>query len=91
MKYQIQSWMHKTLKQLLLIIIIPTIFWGLLAYSIFLYYYHGDMTLEGIIPGLVFPFWLSHLFLLIGYILTMMLVYLLVRKKEIEKEFWKTP
>ncbi|MCK5261232.1 MAG: hypothetical protein KAJ44_03550 [Thermoplasmatales archaeon] len=81
--------MHKNLKDLLKIIVIPTVFFGVLTYWIFEYFYHGDMTLEGLSPEAVFPFWVSHLFLLWGYMVTMLTAYFVIRKKDIVREAWK--
>jgi len=75
--------MHKHLKDLLNIIVIPTVFFGILTYWILQYYYHGDMTLEGYFPGMMFPFWVSHLILLTGHIITMVTVYFAIHQRDV--------
>ena len=82
--------MHENLKALVVVILIPTIIWGMLMYWHFLY-------TQGIIPGLrgyhdpniVFPFWVVHTVMLICYIGTMICLYVFVKVKYYQKYSWK--
>jgi len=81
--------MRDTLKQALLIIIIPTILWGLLAYWHYLYSIGMVSGLMGYkTADVVFPVFLPYLFLLIGYVFSMIIIYLLIYKKEVENQYW---
>ena len=86
MKNQILNRMHKTLKQLLIIVIIPTIVWGT---TIYLLYRYWQMIIQDLSKlsstEIVFPFWVGLLILLIVYIGAMLLLYVLVKKEEIDK------
>ncbi len=81
--------MRKNLRNFLFVILFSTIFWGLIAYSIF-------VTLKSEIPGVqdlpniiekldYTHYWPILLVLLTGYILTMLAGFLILY----EKEFWR--
>jgi len=77
--------MHRELKNFLVIIIIPTIAWGITGY---LLYKSWHMIIQNVSElsrtDTVFPFWVILLILLIGYIASMLILYTLVKKEEIE-------
>lgn len=77
--------MRRELKNLLLIIIAPTIAWGTTAYLLYNYW---RMIIQKVSElsrsDMVFPFWVILLILLIGYIASMLILYALVKKEEIE-------
>jgi hypothetical protein len=80
--------MRKTLKQLLIVVIIPTIMWVtsllfLLGYWDFLVQTVSDLSNTEI----VFPFWVALVVLLIIYIAAMLIIYLLVLTQEIKEEY----
>jgi hypothetical protein len=84
--------MHSDLKALLKIIIIPTIIWGILDYWHFLYLNGKTIGFWGYIsPDIVAPFEVAHVFLIIGYILTMIFAYVFEKKKELEGYYGKLP
>ena len=86
MKNHIQSEMHKTLKQLLLIIIIPTIVWGTTVYLLYRYWHMAIQNVSLLSnTEIAFPFWVALLILLIIYIGAMLILYILVKKEEIEE------
>ena len=77
--------MRRELKNLLLIIIVPTIAWGTTAYLLYDYW---RMIIQKVSElsrsDMVFPFWVAVLVLLIGYIASMLIFYILMKKEEIE-------
>ena len=77
--------MRRELKNLLLIIIAPTIVWGTTGYLLYNYW---RMIIQKVSElsrsDMVFPFWVILLILLIGYIASMLILYILVKKEEIE-------
>jgi predicted MFS family arabinose efflux permease len=77
--------MRGELKNLLLIIIVPTIAWVTTAYLLYNYW---RMIIQKVSElsrsDMVFPFWVTLLILLIGYIASMLIIYALVKKEEIE-------
>jgi len=77
--------MHRELKNFLVIILIPTITWGTTGY---LLYKSWHMIIQNVSElsrtDTVFPFWVILLILLIGYIASMLILYALVKKEEIE-------
>jgi len=77
--------MRRELKNLLLIIIVPTIVWGTTGYLLYNYW---RMIIQKVSElsrsDTVFPFWVILLILLIGYIASMLILYILVKKEEIE-------
>jgi len=82
--------MHDNLKTLLVVVIIPTIFFVTLAYWHFLYIRGLVSGLTGnISPDVVFPFWVVNIVLLIMYIVSMIFLYMYIKKKEYEKYSWK--
>lgn len=80
--------MHKTLKQLLLIIIIPTIVWGTTLYLLCSFWDHVIQTVGSFSSSeIVFPFWVALIVLLIVYIAAMIILYVLAEREEILKEY----
>ena len=77
--------MRRELKNLLLIIILPTIAWGTTAYVLYNYWRMITQKVSELSRSdLLFPFWVVLLILLIGYIVSMLILYILVKKEEIE-------
>ena len=77
--------MRRELKNLLLIIILPTIAWGTTAYVLYNYWRMITQKVSELSRSdLLFPFWVILLILLIGYIVSMLILYILVKKEEIE-------
>jgi len=79
--------MRRELKNLLLIIIVPTIAWGTTGYLLYNYWHMIIQKVSELSRSdMVFPFWVILLILLIGYIASMLILYILVKKEEIEIE-----
>ena len=77
--------MRRELKNLLLIIIAPTIAWGTTGYLLYNYWCMIIQKVSELSRSdMVFPFWVTILILLIGYIASMLIIYTLVKKEEIE-------
>lgn len=77
--------MRRELKNLLLIIIVPTIAWGTTSYLLYNYWCMIIQKVSELSRSdMVFPFWVILLILLIGYIASMLIIYALVKKEEIE-------
>ncbi|MCK5458325.1 MAG: hypothetical protein KAI20_00410, partial [Thermoplasmatales archaeon] len=77
--------MRIELKNLLLIIILPTIAWGTTAIVLYNYWRMITQKVSELSRSdLLFPFWVILLILLIGYIASMLTLYALVKKEEIE-------
>ena len=88
MKNQILSWMRKTLKQLLVVVIIPTIVWGTALFFLCLYWESVVQSVSNISnTEIIFPFWVALLVLLIIYIAAMLILYLLVLNEEIKEMY----
>jgi hypothetical protein len=80
--------MHKILKQLLMIIIIPTIVWGTTLFLLCNYWgYVIQKVSEISSTEIIFPFWVALLVLLIVYICAMVIIYVLVEREEILEEY----
>jgi len=80
--------MHKILKQLLIIIIIPTIVWGTTLFLLCNYWgYVIQKVSEISSTEIIFPFWVALLVLLIVYICAMVIIYVLVEREEILEEY----
>jgi hypothetical protein len=80
--------MHRKLPYLLLIVIVPTILWGIIFYLIYRYW-HEELPLLGNIQetNVILPFWLIVLFLAIGYIFSLLIGYSMVYKSKTEKDY----
>ncbi len=80
--------MHKTLKQLLIVVIIPTIVWGTALFFLCLYWDFVIQTVSNLSnTEIIFPFWVALLVLLIIYIAAMLVLYLLVLNEEIKEMY----
>jgi hypothetical protein len=82
--------MHRIAKNIFIIIMVPTIIWGIIA---FWHYQYLNLQYPGLAgfrdPAVQFPFWVVNIIILIGYIVTMVILYLIIYKKEFEEEYWK--
>ena len=74
--------MNQNLKNLLIIIIIPTIAWGILSYWIY------TLLVDPVSGEFILPFWMLHIIFLIGYCTSMVLLYLMVYVNTFWKKFW---
>ena len=74
--------MHEKSKYLFLIIIVPTVLWGIVYYLIYRYWYE-ELPGLGSIPEseVLLPLWFIYLFLAIGYIFSIIIGYVVVYKK----------
>jgi len=80
--------MHKTLKQLLLIIIIPTIVWGTTLYLLCSFWEYVIQTVSNLSSTeIVFPFWVALIVLLIVYVGAMIILYVMAEREELIKEY----
>ena len=80
--------MRKTLKQLLIIVIIPTIVWGTTLFFLCLYWEFVVQTISNLSNiEIIFPFWVALLVLLIIYIAAMLVLYLLVLTEEMKEMY----
>lgn len=83
MKKPIQIWMQTTIKQLLIVVIIPTITWGTSLFFLCTYWEFIIQNMGNISSSeIVFPFWVALLVLLIVYIGAMLILYVLVLQEE---------
>ncbi len=74
--------MHEKSKYRFLIIIIPTILWGILYYLLYRYWY-GELPGIGSVQEseVLLPLWLIYLFLAIGYIFSIVIGYVVVYRE----------
>jgi hypothetical protein len=80
--------MRKTVKQLLIVVIIPTIIWATSLLFLLGYWEVIIQTVSDVSnTHIIFPFWVALIVLLIIYIAAMLIIYLLVLTQEIKEKY----